>query len=78
VVVRDVPREIDNAFFSGQRSENVRFCANDSVRINHGIGEAETGSVISIESLAPEVTYLIELSSGESTIVSQNSLDPLE
>lgn len=49
------------------------FCVNDSVGIDHGIGKGETGSVISIESLAPEVTHSIELSSRESAIVSQNS-----
>ena len=52
--------EIINAFYSGKRSDEIKFCVNDTVEIIEGQNVGVFGSVISIISLEPEVIYLIE------------------
>ena len=76
--MRDVPSEIDEAFYSGQRGDLVQFCINESVEILDGPYEGLVGAVISIESIAPAVMLLVELGSGAHVIVSQDSLRLVE
>lgn len=55
-----IPNEVLNQFFAGTRTESVRFVVNDSVRVVSGLNKKRTGSVISIFSIDPVTTYLIE------------------
>lgn len=52
--------EIQEQFLSGKRTEQVRFVKNDSVLVISGSNKKRTGIVISIFSLEPVTTYLIE------------------
>jgi len=72
--MRDVPHELGDAFYAGQRGDLVRFCINDSVEILGGPYAGLGGAVISIESITPEVMLLVELGSGSDVIVLQDSL----
>jgi len=55
-----IPNEVSEQFFAGERTESVRFVVNDSVRVTSGLNKKRTGSVVSIFSLEPVTTYLIE------------------
>ena len=55
-----IPKEIIDQFSSGTRTEAVRFVANDDVRVVSGLNKKRTGVVVSIFSIDPVVTYLIE------------------
>jgi len=54
-----IPRDIDDKFSAGMRTEEVRFVLNDAVRVTAGAHKNRTGAVVSLFSLGP-VTYLIE------------------
>ena len=55
-----IPTEVLDQFFAGTRTEAVRFVVNDAVRTISGSNKKRTGSVISVFSLEPVTTYLIE------------------
>jgi hypothetical protein len=55
-----IPNEVSKQFFAGKRTERVRFVVNDSVRVVSGLNKKRMGSVVSIFSLEPVTTYLIE------------------
>jgi hypothetical protein len=55
-----ISEEIQNSFYLGERSEKVKFCANDVVEVIGGKDVGIFGSVISIISLDPEVIYQVE------------------
>ena len=59
--MRDIPKSVAEAFYSGKRTSEVRFAVNDSVEIVAGPHAGKGGAVISVESLEPEVTVLVEL-----------------
>jgi hypothetical protein len=68
-------REIDALWFTEQPVPGARFRLNDAVRIGGGPEVGAVGSVISLEALDPEPTYLIELSSGAAVRVLERALD---
>lgn len=55
-----IPNEVSDQFIAGTRTEAVRFVRNDSVRVLSGSNKKRTGAVISVFSLEPVTTYLIE------------------
>jgi hypothetical protein len=55
-----IPNEVLEKFLAGTRTEATRFVINDSVRVISGSNKKRTGAVISIFSLEPVTTYLIE------------------
>ena len=55
-----VPKDVNDQFFAGLRTDEVRFVINDAVRITSGPHADRTGAVISIVSVEPELTFLIE------------------
>ena len=55
-----VPGEVTEKFYAGLRTDQVRFVINDTVRITGGPHAERTGSVISVVSVEPETTFLIE------------------
>jgi len=52
--------EISDQFNAGTRTNRVRFVKNDSVLVTSGPNKKRTGIVLSIFSLEPVTTYLIE------------------
>jgi hypothetical protein len=57
-------RDIDNLWFSFKPIPGVAFGLNDAVRIKSGEHAGESASVISLVSLEPMPTYIVELGSG--------------
>ena len=55
-----ISNEVLDQFSAGTRTETVRFVINDSVRVISGSNKKRTGAVVSIFSLEPVTTYLIE------------------
>ncbi len=55
-----IPNEALEQFLSGTRTEAVRFVINDPVRVVSGLNKKRMGAVVSIFSLEPVTTYLIE------------------
>ena len=55
-----VDSDFEQRFFAGDRTDIVRFVINDSVDFEAENGSRRAGAVISIHSLEPEVSYLVE------------------
>ena len=55
-----IPNEVSEQFIAGTRTEAVRFVVNDPVRVVSGSNKKRSGAVVSIFSLEPVTTYLIE------------------
>ena len=55
-----IPKETEDRFFAGQRSSDVQFVINDTVRITGGPRAGTEAAVISITAIEPEVVYLVE------------------
>ncbi|XAL99354.1 hypothetical protein OT109_17460 [Phycisphaeraceae bacterium D3-23] len=62
-----------NAWFEGESPPGGRFHHNDSVRILSGPHAGSFGSLISVEALDPEPTYLVELASGKGDVLQADS-----
>ena len=75
-----VPTEVNQRFLAGDRTEQVSFVVNDPVRITGGPHKDRKGAVISVATIEPETTYLVE--PGESpwgdVQVSQSKLELIE
>jgi hypothetical protein len=68
-------KKLEKEFYEATRSETLPFVINDSVEVVNGIHKGKGAAVISIYSLEPELTYLIEFGDGSGDIeVSPNSL----
>jgi hypothetical protein len=57
----DFLRAEREAFYAGFRTESLPITVNDSVRVKSGKFKGLAGAPISLESIDPEPTYLIEL-----------------
>ena len=57
-------RELDNLWFSFRPIPGVAFKLNDEVRIKTGGHAGESATIISLVSLEPTPTYIIELDTG--------------
>ena len=55
-----ISTEVHERFFQGCRTDEVRFVLNDAVNVTSGPYAGRFGAVISILSLDPEVTFLVE------------------
>ena len=62
-----------NAWFEGKSPPGGRFHHNDVVRIRSGPHAGAVGSLISVEGLDPEPTYLVELASGKGDVLQADS-----
>ena len=61
--------ELNDAFFSGQRNEKIKFVINDTVLVISGKYKGKECVVISINSLNPEVSYTLEQLDGSGDIM---------
>ncbi len=64
-----ISKEINDAFFRGERSEKIKYVINDTIEVTNGQHKGIEGAVISVETLAPEVTYIVECFDGTGDIV---------
>ena len=64
----EVPKEIDDKWFSSELIDGVSFKLNDSVSVIAGPHAGKSGAVISLNRLIPEPEYLVELGSGSGDI----------
>lgn len=55
-----IPSDVTNRFEAETRTEAVSFVVNDSVRVTGGKNKGRVGAVVSLFSLDPITTYLIE------------------
>lgn len=69
-----IPNEINDSFFAGKRSSKIQFVINDTVNVTKGEYEGIEAAVITIASLEPEVTYLLERFDGSGDITVAQSL----
>ena len=64
-----IPTKINDAFFTGKRSEKIKFVINDSVVIKSGGNKGKECAVISITQIETEVHYLVESLDGTGDII---------
>jgi len=71
-----IPDHVIETFFRGEASHGVNFGVNAPVRVTKGAEAGKTGSVISLEDLEPEPTYLVELGEdGRDIKIKQSDLE---
>lgn len=74
-----IPDKIQNDFYSGVRSELIKYCINDSVQVLNGKNKGLKCAVISVEQIEPEVVYLVESGKDGSMFTEvQTNLDSIE
>ena len=66
-----------NKWLAGEVVENSMFKLNDDVKIISGNKYGAVGSVISLETVGTDPTYLIELVSGEDANVKQSEIEKI-
>ena len=60
--------ELEKEFYEEKRSEILPFVINDAVEVIDGPHQGKRAAVISIYSVSPELTYLIEFGDGSGDI----------
>lgn len=63
-----------NDFFAHRSLPGIAFKHNDAVDVVGGEYVGSSGSIVSVEELGEELSYLVELSSGQDAVISQSSL----
>ena len=58
-----IPREVQDAFYAGIPTELIPLVINDTVEITAGTIAGAVAAVISVVTVSPEVTFLVELGS---------------
>lgn len=66
---------IMDAFYAGRRSEAYPLAVNDTVLVKDGRKSGSLAAVISIQSTAPAVRYLVEYGDGSDDIIPLASLE---
>jgi hypothetical protein len=69
-----LPEQQLEAFYSGIRSERLPLCVNDIVTVLAGRKPNERAYVISLQSIEPSVTYLVEYGDGSDELVALEHL----
>jgi hypothetical protein len=69
-----LPEQQLEAFYSGIRSEQLPLCVNDIVTVLAGRKPNERACVISLQSIEPSVTYLVEYEDGSDELVAVEHL----
>ena len=67
-----------NKWLAGEVVEDSVFKLNDYVKIISGNNSGAVGSVISLETVGSNPTYLIELVSGEDANVKQSEIEKIQ
>jgi hypothetical protein len=75
-----IPRDVEQRFLAGERSEQLRFAINDPVRITAGPHKGRMAAVVSLASVEPEIVFIVE--PGEPPFgdlrIPQSGLEPVE
>lgn len=66
--------DLRQTFLNRERVEGVDYQHNDYVRVTDGEYKGRSGSLISLEAIAPEPTFLVELEDGCDVEVRQSQL----
>ncbi len=69
-----ISQNLIDAFMARTRTDQVLLVINDAVNIVSGEYKGKVGSVISIVSIDPELTFLVELSDGKDVTLPLSSL----
>ena len=64
-----IDEKLEKEFFQSKRSETLPWVINDAVEITSGPHAGKRGSVISISSVEPELTYSVELGNGTGDVL---------
>jgi hypothetical protein len=67
-------KDLRQTFLNRERIEGVEYQHNDYVRVIDGQYKGRNGSLISLEAIAPEPTFLVELEDGGDVKVQQSHL----
>ena len=66
--------ELNEAFLANRHVPGTRFTHNDYVSVHSGLHAGSSGSLVSLISLTPEPTFIIELESGQDAEVLQSEV----
>jgi hypothetical protein len=69
-----IPKEIEAAFFSQQRSDTVKFAYNDSIEVTSGDHAGKKGIVVFLIEMEPEIKYMLSLDDGTDIEVGQGAI----
>jgi hypothetical protein len=64
----------EELFYSYQRSRELRFALNDTIRVIDGPAKGSVGAVISPLSFGADPEYLVELDSGQDVPLRQSNM----
>lgn len=67
-------KDLRQTFLNREHVEGVEYQHNDYVRVIDGQYKGRNGSLISLEAVAPEPTFLVELDDGGDVEVRQSQL----
>ena len=72
--MQGLPRELEDAFYSGNRSENCPLCVNDLAQVVSGESAGVIGSVVCPVEAEPVLTFLLETEEGADFVVESSNL----
>jgi len=71
-----IAEDVMDAFYTARRTPMYPLAVNDVVRVNEGRKPGELAAVVSIDSPAPTVRYLVEYGDGSDDIIPLSALGP--
>jgi transcription antitermination factor NusG len=70
-----LPQALEEDFHSGRRSDRLRFCMNDAVRVKAGPYASRVGVVVALDRTRQEASYLVDFADGTDELVLQSQLE---
>lgn len=69
-----IPKEIEEAFFSQQRGDKVKFAYNDSIEVTSGDHAGKKGIIVLLIEMDPQPQYMLSLDDGTDIEITQDGL----
>ncbi len=70
-----LPESMEEDFYAGRRSDALRFCINDAVRVTSGPYAGREGAVVALDRQEREPRLLVEFGDGTDELVLHSSLE---
>ena len=70
-----LPQALEEDFHSGRRSDRLRFCMNDEVKVKAGPYAGRVGVVVSLDRTRHEASYLVDVADGTDELLLQSQLE---
>ena len=69
-----LPESLESDFYSGRRSDALKFCINDDVEVTRGSYAGRRGVIVALDRRELEPRFLVEFGDGTDELLAQSEV----